>query len=313
MTSSLVFGNVAVGQTAMKDLTVKNLGAINTLVISNAISTDPAEFAVSSIGTCGALPVTLAPKTSCTLAVAFMPITVGADSATLTLADNGGSGFQNVSLDGAGTVDLTTSKTTIVFGSVKFGVKSAPSFSVTNHQTRPVSLAENFSGTNAADFSITGGTCTTTLPASSSCTLTVTFTPGALGIESATLSISDSPDPLSPYTVALITGPTIPVTVTPLTLAYGKLKTTSKTGNITVANLSGFSLPLSEAISGANAKDFTVTGGTCGTTVPPTSSCTIAVTFTPTGGGSAESASMQVGVGSDPSSPHSISLSGTGP
>jgi hypothetical protein len=37
------------------------------------------------------------------------------------------------------------------------------------------------------------------------------------------------------------------------------------------------------------------------------------VTFTPTGGGSAESASMALTVGSDPSSPHNISLSGKGP
>jgi hypothetical protein len=37
------------------------------------------------------------------------------------------------------------------------------------------------------------------------------------------------------------------------------------------------------------------------------------VTFTPTAGGSAESASMSVTVGSDPTSPHIISLTGTGP
>jgi hypothetical protein len=37
------------------------------------------------------------------------------------------------------------------------------------------------------------------------------------------------------------------------------------------------------------------------------------VMFTPTGGGSAESASMAVAVANDPTSPHSISLTGTGP
>jgi hypothetical protein len=45
----------------------------------------------------------------------------------------------------------------------------------------------------------------------------------------------------------------------------------------------------------------------------PNSSCTIAVKFTPTGGGSAESASMAVSVTNGPTSPHSISLTGTGP
>ena len=174
-------------------------------------------------GTCGAIPVTLAAKTSCTLAVGFTPAAARRAYATLTLTDNGGTGPQNVSLSGTGIADLTTTKSSLVYGNVKFGVMGVNAFSVTNHQTQPVTLSETFSGINAADFSITGGTCTSTLAANTSCTINVTFTPGALGTESATLSVADSPDPLSPYTVALSTGPTIPATVTPVTLAYGTL------------------------------------------------------------------------------------------
>jgi hypothetical protein len=37
------------------------------------------------------------------------------------------------------------------------------------------------------------------------------------------------------------------------------------------------------------------------------------VTFAPTGGGSPESATVAVTIGSDPKSPHNISLTGTGP
>lgn len=112
--------------------------------------------------------------------------------------------------------------------------------------------------------------------------------------------------------MTLTTGPTIPTTVTPASIAFGKLKTTSKTLNVTVANLSGFSLPLSESFSGANAGDFDVAGGTCGAIAAAKSSCTIAVKFTPTGDGSAESASIALTVASDPASPHNITLSGTG-
>ena len=115
--------------------------------------------------------------------------------------------------------------------------------------------------------------------------------------------------------VALSTGPTIPARVTPVKLAYGTLtsKTPTRTRNVTVTNLSGFPLSVSENFSGPNATDFTVTGGTCGSTAPPNTSCTIAVTFAPTGGGSAESATVAVTIGSDPNSPHNISLTGTGP
>ena len=155
-----------------------------------------------------------------------------------------------MALKGTGIVDLTTSMTSLAFPSVKIGATGLKSFSVTNHQTQPVTLSENFSGTNASDFAITGGTCTATLAANSACTFTVTFTASAVGTESATLSIADSPDPLSPYAVALSTAPTIPATVTPVTLAYGKLTTASKTKSVTVTNLSNLALPVSESFSG---------------------------------------------------------------
>jgi hypothetical protein len=227
--------------------------------------------------------------------------------------DNATTSPQHSTLSGVGFAGLTLSKSSLVFGSEKFGLKPVLSFSVTNHQTRTVTLGESFNGTNAADFSVTGGTCAMTLGAAKACTIIVTFKPGALGTEAATLSISDTPDPLSPYSVALSTGPTIPATVAPTSVAYGTLKTTSKTLNATVTNLSGFSLPLSESLSGANAGDFTVAGGTCGTIAAANSSCTLAVKFMPTGGGSSESATMAVSIANDPTSPHSISLTGTGP
>src|SRR5271154_4421216 len=145
-----------------------------------------------------------------------------------------------------------------------------------------------------------------TVGALKSCWIVVSFSPGALGTESATLAVADSPDPLSPYTVATTPSPTIPATDLPTTLTYGTLtaRVASKTLKTTVTNLSGFSLPLSESIiRSPNSSDFAVTGsGTCGSTLSPNSSCTIAVTFTPTAGGLAESARMAVTVGNDPSS-----------
>ena len=101
------------------------------------------------------------------------------------------------------------------------------------------------------------------------------------------------------------------------TLAFGTTTVAhpNKTKNITVTNLSGFALSVSEgSIGGANAGDFAVTGGTCGGgTVLGHSSCTIAVKFTPSSSGSAQSASIAVSIGSDPTSPHNIALTGTGP
>ena len=313
VTASLVFGNVAVGQTVVRNVTVLNTGKTNALDITGATPSDN-EYVVTNNGTCGAPPITLLPKKSCTLQVAFTPAAVGGHGATLTVTDNGGAGSQIVSLSGTGVVDVTTSKTSLVYGSLKFGTNTIAGFEVVNHETQPITLSENFNGTNSGDFRVDGGTCTATLKALSECSIYVAFTPGALGTESATLSVTASPDPLGPHLISLSTGATIPATVTPAKLAFGTLtvRTPSKTLNATVNNLSGFSLPVGESFSGSNAGDFAVTGGTCGASTPPSSTCTVAVTFTPTVHG-AESASMKISLTGDPTSPHTITLSGTGP
>ena len=315
VTASLAFANVAVGQTSTKTtVTVTNTGRTNPLIISAATPSDP-EYAFSDTGTCGPLPVTLAHGTHCTLGVSFSPSAVGPHPASLMLSDNAAASPQHVALTGTGIAGLTTTKSSLVFGDVKFGAKGVQAFAVVNHQSQPVTLSESFSGPNATDFSVSGGTCTTTLAADKACSIIVSFSPSVLGTESATISVSDSPDPLSPDTVALSTGPTIPETIAPVTLAYGTLtaKTPTKTKDVTVTNKSGFPLSVGESFGGTNATDFTVSGGTCGNTAPANSTCTIAVTFTPTAGPSSESASVAVTVSNDPSSPHNITLTGTGP
>jgi hypothetical protein len=315
VTSSLAFGNVAVGTTSFKTVTVSNRGRAHPLIVSSATTSDP-EYALSGTGTCGAIPVTLAARKSCSLGIAFTPSTLGSHNATLTLSDNATTSPQHVTLSGTGIGGLSTSSTSSTFGSVKFGSTATTSLTVKNNQAQPVTLSESFSGTNAADFSVTGGTCPKApamLAARTSCMLTVTFKPGALGTESATLSVSDSPDSLGPYNVALSTGPTIPASVTPATLLYGIVsRTSSKTLTVTVTNNSPLTLSIGSAVSGLNASDFTITGGgTCGATLAGNSSCTIAVTFKPTKTVT-ESATLAGTVSSDPTSPHKVTLNGRG-
>jgi hypothetical protein len=226
--------------------------------------------------------------------------------------DNATTSPQHVALSGAGIAGLTTTSNSLMFGSVKFGSKGVKAFSVINHQTQTVNLSESFSGTNAADFSITGGTCSTTLGAGKACSITVSFAPSVLGTESGTLTVSDSPDPLSPHTIALSSGPAIPETIAPLALAYGTVpQSSSKTLKATVTNKSPFTISVGSNVAGANAADFTITGGTCGPTLAGNSSCTIGVKFKPTTA-AAESATLAVNVPQDPTSPRNVSLTGTG-
>jgi uncharacterized repeat protein (TIGR03803 family) len=312
--TSLALGNSPVGDKITKNLTIKNTGHTNPLFLS-ATSSDVAEFAETAT-TCPTAG--LAPLATCTITIGFTPNALGARSATLSIEDNTPASPQHVALTGTGTITMAVTPASFAFGSVKDGSSKTKSITVHNYQTNAVSLTlpPAFSGPNAGDFSVTGGTCTSTLAAKSTCTLIVTYAPTALGTEAASMTVTDSPDPLGPYAVAFTTGPTIPATVTPAaTLAFGTLtaRAPTKTKDVTVTNLSGSSLSVSESITGSNASDFAVNGGTCDSTVAANSSCTIAVTFTPTGGGSPESASIAVTVGSDPDSPHNISMTGTGP
>jgi len=74
---------------------------------------------------------------------------------------------------------------------------------VKNEQPVAVTLSQIITGTDESYFTVTGGTCSGTLAAKAKCTYIVTFTP-VLGVErTATLSVTASPDLLSPHNVSL--------------------------------------------------------------------------------------------------------------
>ena len=131
-------------------------------------SNDP-EFAATGATTCP--PGGLAHLASCTIAIGFTPSSLGSHSATLQVNDNTANSPQHVAASGTGTVDMTVTPTSVPIGNIKDGMKFVKSISVSNKQSSSVSLSEGFSGPNASDFSITGGTCTSTLAAKATCSL----------------------------------------------------------------------------------------------------------------------------------------------
>ena len=303
-------GNSPVDNTVTKNLTVKNAGT-NPLFIDSVTSSDP-EFAATGATTCP--PGGLAHLATCTITIGFTPSTLGAHSATLSVYDNTATSPQHVAASGTGTVDMTVTPASVSIGNIKDGMKSVKSISVSNKQSSSVSLSEGFSGPNAGDFSITGGTCTSTLAAKATCSLTVTFIPTAIGAESATMTVTDAVDPLGPYTVTFSAMATIPESLSATKLLYGNVaQTASKKLSITLTN-NAHSGPITLTgtnITGANSADFAVTGGSCGGSLAAQSTCTYAVTFTPSSE-SLEGASFMIGVQEDPNGGMTIPVSGTG-
>jgi hypothetical protein len=106
------------------------------------------------------------------------------------------------------------------------------------------------------------------------------------------------------------TGYAISVSTKSLTFPSTKVGSTSTGKAVTVTNLgSGAVSVTSIAVTGTNPTDFQQTN-TCGSSIAGGTSCTITVTFTPQATGSRK-ASLTI-TDADPTSPQTVTLSGTG-
>jgi hypothetical protein len=131
-------------------------------------------------------------NTSCTINVVFDPKTKGTLTGVLSVSDNGPFSPQTVSLSGVGTF-IGLSPASLNFGNQATGTSSPPqTITLTNNGGVSVSITGiAITGTGAASFSQTT-TCGSTVPALSSCSFSVTFTPQAIGKASAALAVSDN-------------------------------------------------------------------------------------------------------------------------
>jgi hypothetical protein len=168
-------------------------------------------------------------------------------------------------------------------------------------------------GTNAADFK-QADTCSSGLLPGGECRITVTFAPTQLGPRTASVAITDNAAG-SPQTVALsgtgvASGPNATLSATSLTFATQLVGTPSPAQTVTLGNYGTSVLSITSiGFRGANSGDF-AQSSTCGSTVAPGASCTINVTFKPTGiNGRTASLSVKDNAAG---SPQTTSLSGVG-
>jgi hypothetical protein len=201
---------------------------------------------------------------------------------------------------------------TLNFGNQVVGVNSPVLNAVLTNSSSTLLHVTSFqvSGTNSSDFIKTNDTCGSPIPVGSSCTISVQFKPSAIGVENATLTVTDDASN-SPQQV-ILQGTGTYVQVTPPSIAFPRQKvgtqslskriTVSNKGNVTV-NITGI------ALTGTNAGDFGKTT-TCGSTLAPGTDCFIDVTFTPTATGTRTAG---VSVSDDGGgSPQLLSLTGVG-
>jgi Right handed beta helix region/Abnormal spindle-like microcephaly-assoc'd, ASPM-SPD-2-Hydin len=308
---NLNFGNVVFKKpSAAMTATLTNAGTADLIVTSIAFTgANSADF--SQANTCGSL---LAVNASCSISVTFTPKSIGARTAALVIASNATNSPQTVSLSGTGISGISVSPLWVGFGGVRVGVTSpSQSVTVTNLSAAALTMSSiSITGTNPGDFT-ENNSCVSQLAGGAACTISLTMTPQANGSRAAALNINDS-DPTSPQTVTLAgTGsPGATVLLTPTALSFGNevyLKPSASQA-ITLKNVGSSTLSITSlTVTGTNSADYKETN-TCGSSVAAGASCTITVTFTPTGLG-ARSASISM-ADNAPGTPQTAALTGTG-
>jgi hypothetical protein len=244
--------------------------------------------------------------------------TSGAQTITATdTVNNAIAGTATVTVGGGGNLGgLTFTPTSLIYGNQAIGTTSViKKVTLTNSAGGTVSIASIvITGTNPGDFAKTATTCVSILAANKSCTVSVTFTPGALGARSATLVITDAATN-SPQQIALSGKGVVQVSVTPSALSFGGITvgSTSVAKVITVKNNLKTTLTFSGTpftFTGSDPGDFGQSATTCGSTLVGLGHCTVSIVFAPTAPG-VLTAVLNV-ADSGNSSPQTVNLSGTG-
>ncbi|MFM7687694.1 MAG: choice-of-anchor D domain-containing protein [Actinomycetota bacterium] len=189
------FTAASLGSSSTSTITVTNIGggAFSDLVVSGI--TGSGDFSIQS-ETCTAAPIAAAG--TCQVVVRFAPTATGARTGTLTINSNSHLSPNTVSLVGLGlavgatTPFLTTTPSTLDFGTLLPSLSTqARTITVTNIGNAPApTVSAAVTGLNRTDWALTqAGTCTGTLAANASCTVSLVFSPTLAGARSATLEV----------------------------------------------------------------------------------------------------------------------------
>lgn len=273
------YGTQTVGSRTDEVFTVTNTGQSQSGQILPQVASEFPFFFQLVADTCPANG--LAGGASCTITVEFDPFQSGFFTASLAVQATPG-GTANAEMEAFAILPARFSITTPSdFGNVVLGTSTAAqTLTVTNTgQQTSGQVSAVLGGANASDYTLDTDTCTATLAPNQSCTVSVHFTPSALGDRSATLTVAANPG--GSQTLNLHgTGVNV-LMVNPTSYAFPNqpASTTSLPFDFTLTNfgatpLSGFT------IAATDGTDFPITADTClNATVAPGATCTVSITF----------------------------------
>lgn len=265
-TNPVAIGPVCLHSTGSGQLEVSDTGTDELVVTSVTRTSGSTDI---SLAPGPSFPVDISPDAHFDFTFLCSPTTVGAKSATFTIASNDPASpntLVNVTCTGqSGSIDVT--------GSGDFGTQSCSLTPLINtlkiNNVGPCNLNVASAIISCADFTLVNpGEFPATISADSSLDVGVKFTPTSAGPKACNLTIT-SDDPINPVVIIPLTGNTqtgssslsVPVG---LTLPPTVVQTTaacSSTLGVPIANNSACGVKITNvALSGANAVDYSLTG-----------------------------------------------------
>ncbi|MGA2808084.1 MAG: choice-of-anchor D domain-containing protein [Terracidiphilus sp.] len=320
--ASLTFPSTAVGAaSASQTVTLTNTGTAPLTFTSSPTITGANGSLFHGATSCTGNG-TLAVGGSCVATFTFNPASAGTFGATLSFNDNAPNSPQTLTLTGTATGNpaVSLSPTSLTFASTNVGSTSAAQvITLKNTGAGALTISSvSFTGASATSYSQTN-TCGSTLAASASCTISITFKPVAAGTLTASLSLADNAA-ASPQSVAL-TGTGIaplpavtlstkslsfPVTVINASAGYAR----SPAQAITLTNSGSAALNLTSiTLSGTNPTSFSQMNN-CPNSLAVSASCTVLASFAPTASGG-RSATLVFTDNANPTT-QTATLAGTG-
>ena len=287
-----------------------------TIVINNTGSNPLVSIQVSVAGAflqSNNCTTQLAPESSCSISVQFLPDVHGPQTGSLTISDI--LRTQTVALSGTGVLSpmLSVHPASLDFPGQQVGLASAPgNISITNAgEASMANVGFQVTGPSAPSFSTGSSTCASALAAGASCVVPVIFTPSWAGAAAAALTVSSSTPGVKVAIVPLsgtgLSSTALSATPAKLTFAPTAIGQSSTAQAVTITN--GGEIEATGLNVSASGQ-FLVSQNTCGKSLPAGSSCMVGVSFAPMQSG-ASTGSLTI-LSTSLSTPTSVVLTGTG-
>ncbi len=289
--AALTFAAQPVGAAGVaQTVTVTNTGTAPLVVSRIAITSSNAPTGVTTVvtdftatTTCTAAAV--APGSTCSLAVSFLPSATGQRISTLTLYANISGGQATVALSGTAVAPAAVQllPSALAFPSTSLSATSAAQNLVLQN-TGGTSVTLSSVTLAGADFQLSFNSCATVLAPGTSCTLSVLFHPAALGSRSGSVTIVDTlGTQIATLSGVAVAPPTDALSSISLSFPTTEVGAISSPQQLILTNAGDVPLTLiatsvTQASSG-NA-DFSATNS-CGNSLAAHSACAVTIAFNP--------------------------------